>query len=140
MPLGPPDIILGIFEAYKVDQNPNKIDLSVGAYRDEAGKPYVLRSILKAEQKIVDKRMSKEIDSDIGSKYFREVTFRLAVGDKLFNRPHVSVQVSQHSLVSFSFHLLQLICDFSRSHKKLSNTCNVFSSLSPFRVSVVVAA
>lgn len=92
--LGPPDIILGIFEAFKVDTNPHKIDLSVGAYRDELGRPYVLSSILKAEQRIVDQRQDKQGDSDIGSEYFRDVTFRLAVGDKLFDRPHVSAQVS----------------------------------------------
>lgn len=98
VPLGPPDIILGIFEAHKLDPNPHKVDLSVGAYRDNYGKPYVLPSVLQAEQNIVDKKLEKESDSesgDIGSEYFREVTYRLAVGEKLFNRPHVSVQVSK---------------------------------------------
>jgi aspartate aminotransferase, mitochondrial len=102
VPLGPPDIILGIFEAFKVDQNPNKIDLSVGAYRCEFGKPYVLKSILKAEQNLVDRMPNKESESDIGSKYFRDVTFRLAVGEKLLDRPHVSVQVSERFSSSFS--------------------------------------
>lgn len=92
--MGPPDIILGIFEAFKTDINPNKIDLSVGAYRDELGRPYVLKSVLKAEQNLVDRMPDKISDSDIGSEKFREVTYRLAVGDKLFSRPHVSVQVS----------------------------------------------
>ena len=43
VPLGPPDIILGIHEAFKTDINPHRIDLSIGAYRDENGKPYPLR-------------------------------------------------------------------------------------------------
>ena len=94
VPLGPPDIILGIYEAYQVDPNPNKIDLSVGAYRCEQGKPYVLKSILKAEQNIVDRMPHKESESNIGSKYFRDVTFQLAVGEKLLDREKVSVQVS----------------------------------------------
>jgi aspartate aminotransferase len=85
---------LGIYEAHKVDPNPSKVDLTVGAYRDENGKPYVLKTILKAEQQIVDKQLSKESESDIGSEFFRDVTFRLAVGDKLRDRRHVSVQVS----------------------------------------------
>lgn len=105
VPLGPPDIILGIFEAHKLDPNPLKIDLSVGAYRDDLGKPYVLSSILKAEQNLVDKKLDKASDSDIGSEYFREVTFRLAVGDKLFDRPHVSVQVSSSSYFVWLFML-----------------------------------
>ena len=45
--LGPPDAILGITEAYKKDTNPKKINLGVGAYRDDNGKPYVLPSVRK---------------------------------------------------------------------------------------------
>lgn len=45
--MGPPDIILGVTEAYKKDQNPNKINLGVGAYRDDNGKPHVLPSVKK---------------------------------------------------------------------------------------------
>lgn len=96
VPLGPPDVILGIYEAQKVDPNPNKVDLTVGAYRDENGKPYVLKTILQAEQQIVDKRLCKE-GHDIGSEFFRDVTFRLAVGENLKDRGHVSVQVSRKS-------------------------------------------
>lgn len=112
--LGPPDIILGIFEAYKVDRNPNKIDLSVGAYRDTLGKPYVLTSVLKAEQSIVDQKQDKQGDSDIGSEYFREETFRLAVGDKLFNRPHVSAQVSVSLFSSSTLYVFFPVPTFTR--------------------------
>ena len=45
--LGPPDPILGITEAFKKDTNPKKINLGVGAYRDDNGKPYVLPSVKK---------------------------------------------------------------------------------------------
>ena len=44
---GPPDAILGVTEAYKKDQNPKKINLGVGAYRDDNGKPFVLPSVRK---------------------------------------------------------------------------------------------
>jgi len=40
--MGPPDAILGVTEAYKKDTSPKKINLGVGAYRDDSGKPYVL--------------------------------------------------------------------------------------------------
>jgi len=43
--MGPPDAILGVTEAYKRDTNPKKINLGVGAYRDDSGKPYVLPSV-----------------------------------------------------------------------------------------------
>lgn len=45
--MGPPDAILGLTEAYKKDQNPNKVNLGVGAYRDDNGKPFVLPSVRK---------------------------------------------------------------------------------------------
>ena len=43
--MGPPDPILGVSEAFKRDTNPNKINLGVGAYRDDNGKPFVLPSV-----------------------------------------------------------------------------------------------
>ena len=33
--MGPPDAILGVTEAFKKDTNPNKMNLGVGAYRDD---------------------------------------------------------------------------------------------------------
>ena len=33
--MGPPDAILGVTEAFKRDTNPKKINLGVGAYRDD---------------------------------------------------------------------------------------------------------
>ena len=45
--MGPPDAILGVTEAFKKDSNPKKINLGVGAYRDDTGKPFVLPSVRK---------------------------------------------------------------------------------------------
>ena len=45
--MGPPDPILGITEAFKLDKNPKKINLGAGAYRDDHGKPYVLSCVKK---------------------------------------------------------------------------------------------
>jgi aspartate/tyrosine/aromatic aminotransferase len=36
-----------VTEAFKADSDPRKINLGVGAYRDENGKPYVLPSVKK---------------------------------------------------------------------------------------------
>jgi aspartate/tyrosine/aromatic aminotransferase len=38
----PPDPLFGINDAYNQDKDPNKLNLGVGAYRDENGKPWVL--------------------------------------------------------------------------------------------------
>ncbi|PWN52626.1 putative aspartate aminotransferase mitochondrial precursor [Violaceomyces palustris] len=57
---GPPDAILGVTEAFKRDQDPRKINLGVGAYRDENGKPYVLPSVRKAEELVINAKGDKE--------------------------------------------------------------------------------
>jgi aspartate aminotransferase len=38
---------LGVTEAYKKDTDPKKMNLGVGAYRDDGGKPFVLSSVKK---------------------------------------------------------------------------------------------
>lgn len=45
--MGPPDPILGVTEAFKRDSNPKKMNLGVGAYRDDKGKPFVLSCVRK---------------------------------------------------------------------------------------------
>lgn len=54
VPLGPPDAILGIAEAFKTCDDPKKVNVCVGAYRDEAGKPWVLPSVKEAERRMLD--------------------------------------------------------------------------------------
>ena len=58
--MGPPDPILGVSEAFKRDSNPTKMNLGVGAYRDDQGKPFVLPSVRKAENKILTSNLNKE--------------------------------------------------------------------------------
>ncbi|WP_254507152.1 amino acid aminotransferase [Anatilimnocola floriformis] len=59
LPLAPPDAILGLGEAFKNDPNPNKINLSVGVYKDEQGNTPVLASIKEAERRLLEKEKSK---------------------------------------------------------------------------------
>lgn len=49
--MGPPDPILGVTEAFKRDTNPKKMNLGVGAYRDDQGKPFVLSCVRKVTVK-----------------------------------------------------------------------------------------
>jgi aspartate aminotransferase len=43
----PPDPILGVSEAFKASTSPTKLNLGVGAYRDEDLKPVVLSVVRK---------------------------------------------------------------------------------------------
>lgn len=79
--MGPPDAILGVTEAYKRDQNPKKVNLGAGAYRDDNGKPYVLPSVRKAEEKIRIKEMDKEYSTIAGNPNFCQHSINLALGE-----------------------------------------------------------
>lgn len=77
---GPPDAILGVTEAFKKDTNPKKINLGVGAYRDDNGKPFVLPSVAKAEQILAAKKLDKEYAPISGHGDFCKLTIELALG------------------------------------------------------------
>ncbi|KAL2005687.1 hypothetical protein VTN00DRAFT_10180 [Thermoascus crustaceus] len=80
VPQGPPDAILGITEAFKADTFKEKINLGVGAYRDDQGKPYVLPSVRTAEDKIVSSRLDKEYAGITGIPSFTKAAAELAYG------------------------------------------------------------
>ena len=85
--MGPPDAILGVTEAYKKDTNPKKINLGVGAYRDDNGKSYVLPSILEAEERLRAKKLDKEYLPISGLADFCKLSIQLALGD---NSEHIA--------------------------------------------------
>lgn len=79
--MGPTDPILGITEAFKKDPAPNKVGLDAGAYRDDNGKPWVLESVKKADQIIVNSDYNYEYLPIIGSQTFIDNSVKLAYGD-----------------------------------------------------------
>jgi aspartate aminotransferase len=60
VPAGPPDPILGVAEAFKRDADPAKVNLGIGAYRDDDAKPWKLLSVVAAEKVIYDSAMDHE--------------------------------------------------------------------------------
>jgi len=79
--MGPPDAILGVTEAFKRDTSASKMNLGVGAYRDDAGQPFVLPSVLKAEQNIMAQKLNKEYAPIGGEPEFCKEAAKLAFGD-----------------------------------------------------------
>ena len=58
--MAPPDPILGINIAYANDSDARKVNLGVGAYRDDNLKPVVFSIVRKVEEQIVaDKSLNK---------------------------------------------------------------------------------
>lgn len=78
---GPPDPILGLKELFTKDTNPKKINLGVGAYRDDKGKPYVLPSVKKAEEIVFKKCLNKEYPPISGIPEFCPLAAKLAFGE-----------------------------------------------------------
>ncbi|GJE86060.1 aspartate aminotransferase family protein [Phanerochaete sordida] len=95
VPAGPPDPILGVTEAFKADKDPRKINLGVGAYRDENGKPYVLNSVKKAEQIIESSQPDKEYLPITGLAEFTKAAVKLAYGGESAPIAGNSVAVTQ---------------------------------------------
>eukprot|EP01121_Diplochlamys_sp_Union-15-3_P010518 TRINITY_DN2959_c0_g1_i1.p1 TRINITY_DN2959_c0_g1~~TRINITY_DN2959_c0_g1_i1.p1 ORF type:complete len:432 (-),score=88.35 TRINITY_DN2959_c0_g1_i1:51-1346(-) len=79
--MGPPDPILGVTEAFNKDTNPKKINLGVGAYRDDEGKPFVLPSVRKAEKKIYDSGVNHEYAGILGVPDFVKSAQKLLFGE-----------------------------------------------------------
>ncbi|TPX46046.1 aspartate transaminase [Synchytrium endobioticum] len=80
VPQGPPDPILGVTEAFKADSNPKKMNLGVGAYRDDNGKPYVLNCVKKAEEIIFNSKLDHEYLPISGLAEFIKLSLELAYG------------------------------------------------------------
>ncbi|XP_047316412.1 aspartate aminotransferase, mitochondrial-like [Impatiens glandulifera] len=64
----PKDPILSITQDFLADTSPHKINLGVGAYRDEHGRPVVLQSVQAAEAYIAANQFSELLSSDATSK------------------------------------------------------------------------
>lgn len=78
--MAPPDPILGVTEAFKRDQDPQKLNLGVGAYRTEELQPYVLEVVQKAEENMLKKKENKEYLAIEGLPAFRKATIELLLG------------------------------------------------------------
>ena len=57
--IAPPDAILGLAEAFRKDTNPNKINLTVGVYKDADGKTPILKCVKAAERQLLDAETNK---------------------------------------------------------------------------------
>jgi len=88
----PPDAILGIMTLFRADQNPSKIDLSVGVYQDEQGRTPVLASVKRAEQAIIDAQVSKTYVAITGN-----AGFNSGVEELLYGKDHPALKAGRVS-------------------------------------------
>jgi aspartate aminotransferase len=78
----PADPILGLLAKYREDVNPNKIDLGVGVYKNEAGHTAILDCVKKAEQHRLATEDTKVYIGPTGSLLFNDVMSKLILGDE----------------------------------------------------------
>ena len=77
----PPDAILGLTEAFRGDGNPDKVNLTVGVYKDETGATPILESVKVAEARLLEGEASKGYLPIGGLGEFCDLTQALYFGD-----------------------------------------------------------
>lgn len=78
----PPDAILGIKTLFLASKDPRKVNVSIGAYRTDEGKPLVLRCVREAEQKIAARTdLDKEYLAQSGDAEFCKLSRAMLFGD-----------------------------------------------------------
>ena len=76
----PPDAILGIAEAFRNDSSPDKINLSVGVYKDENGQTPILDCVREAERRLIQDANTKSYLGIDGMPEFCRLTRDLLLG------------------------------------------------------------
>lgn len=102
--MGPPDPILGVTEAFKRDTNPKKINLGVGAYRDDNGKPFVLPCVKEAESRLASASLDHEYLPIGGNSKFCQAAAELAFGSDSPIIKNKVVCISSDTLLTTSLH------------------------------------
>lgn len=80
VPMGPPDAILGIAQNFRECPAAEKVNLVIGAYRDENGEPYVLPSVREAEARLLKRGEKKEYAPITGNPQYVQRALAFAFG------------------------------------------------------------
>jgi aspartate aminotransferase len=75
-----PDAIIALMQQCKADTNPDKIDLGVGVYKDEAGGTTILRAVKAAEKQLWKTETTKSYVGIRGNDDFRHSMLHLILG------------------------------------------------------------
>ena len=76
----PPDPILGLGDAFLKDPRPGKINLTIGVYRDDAGRTPILKSVKQAEAKLLSDEATKGYLGIDGLAEFNRLAAELTMG------------------------------------------------------------
>lgn len=82
LPILPPDSILGLAAACRADPNPDKVDLTIGIYMDEAGVCPVFEAVQAAQRQLIDQETTKAYISPQGDPMFVKGITELVLGER----------------------------------------------------------
>lgn len=80
LPVLPPDSILGLAAACRADTNPDKVDLTIGIYMDEAGICPVFDAVKQAQRLLIEEEVTKAYISPAGDQGFLDGMTELVLG------------------------------------------------------------
>lgn len=99
VPKAPLNPILGMSILFRADKDPNKIDLGVGAYKTEEGKPYVFEVVKAAEkeihQELLTGKINKEYQGSEGSQDYLDLSQKIVFGEELYPKLKGRISSSQ---------------------------------------------
>ena len=84
----PADPVFGVANKCKADPDTRKINMGVGAYRTDEGKPYIFESVKEAERRILDNNTDHEYSAIEGVAAFNKLCQELLFGDQA--GPHIA--------------------------------------------------
>ncbi|UTW54374.1 amino acid aminotransferase [Kordiimonas sp. SCSIO 12610] len=91
----PADPILGLSARYQQDENPEKVDLGVGVYKDDNGKTIIMSAVQKAFDHLAATEGSKVYVSPAGYPGFIEHVSKLIFGESLSDFGHGKIGAVQ---------------------------------------------
>ncbi|KAM7437581.1 Golgi Transport [Porites harrisoni] len=84
VPLVPTDHVFHVNQQYKDDKNPNKVNLGIGAYRDDDGNPMVLSVVSRVEKQLAEEIAAKTLNHEYlsidGLGSFTQAACKLCLG------------------------------------------------------------
>lgn len=82
VPAAPLDPILGMSQRFQADTDDRKVNVSIGAYRTDEGKPLVLNCVKKAEKMVVeDNSLNKEYLPQRGDVEYAQLCQKMLFGE-----------------------------------------------------------
>lgn len=77
----PQDPILQLMQTFRDDTRPDKVDLGIGVYKNDAGKTPIMASVHEAERRLLEGETTKSYVGPAGSAGFNESMARLILGN-----------------------------------------------------------